>query len=91
MRKNELVRETAKRTGYTIGVCDEIISECFQVIIDTLAAHEEVRLPNIGIFEVKTRKGRNYYNVSKNEMSRYEDSKILKFRASSLINDLIRK
>lgn len=89
MRKPEMVRETSKRTGYTLAVCDEIISECFHVIADTLAAYEEVRIPNIGVIEVRDYDGRQYYDIHSGELKRSGSMKKVKFRPSSVILNLV--
>lgn len=89
MRKAELARETSQRTGYTIGVCDEIITECFQVMVDALAAFDEVRIQNLGVLEVCDQKGKQYYDIHSGEIKHSKDSKKIKFKPSSVVTDLI--
>lgn len=53
MNRKELIRETAKNSGYAIGVCDEIIREMWDIMSGELAAHGEITIPRFGVFKVR--------------------------------------
>lgn len=62
MNTNELVKEIAVREGLTQIVVDKVIKSATQVITDTLAADDAVRINNFGAFAAQhknERKGRN--------------------------------
>ena len=56
MKRSELIKEVSYRTGYTQMVCSEIIKEAINVICLELEGHGDVQLPNLGVFDVYSKK-----------------------------------
>ena len=53
MTRNELVREAAKRGDFYIYSMSEAVDAIFDVIMETVADGEEVKIINFGVFKPK--------------------------------------
>lgn len=53
MTRNELVREAAKRGDFYIYSMSEAVDVIFDVIMETVAGGEEVKIMNFGVFKPK--------------------------------------
>ncbi|MBR3867555.1 MAG: HU family DNA-binding protein [Butyricicoccus sp.] len=58
MNRTEWIAETAQRTGLTKKDTERVLLAALEVIGDTLAAGEPVRLTGFGQFETRTRAAR---------------------------------
>ena len=58
MNRTEWIAETAKRTGLTKKETERVLTAALEVIGDTLAEGEPVRLTGFGQFETRTRAAR---------------------------------
>mgnify|MGYP002516739287 CR=1 FL=1 len=58
MNRTEWIAETAKRVGMTKKDTERVLSAALEVIGDSLAAGEPVRLTGFGQFETRTRAAR---------------------------------
>lgn len=62
MNKTELIKATAKKAEKTIGVTGEVFAALQEVIVETLKAGEDIKVPGLGSLTVKDvpeRTGRN--------------------------------
>ena len=89
MTRSEVVRETARRTNYTIAVCNEIIREMFDIIADELEGHGEVIVPNFGKFQCK-RVGARTITLPSGERVQREEHLEPKFKASDSLRRRVR-
>lgn len=65
-----------------------IIDPLLEVIKETLMEGDDVRLTNFGKFVVKTKKGRQYYNIQTRAMGITEDKRIIAFVQHKSLNSL---
>lgn len=86
MTRDELIRETSKRTGYTLAVCKEIIHETFAVMGDELIGHGDVKIPKFGTFYSSTIKERDI-KMPDGKIVHKEASYMPKVKFSSVIKD----
>ncbi len=91
MTGKELIKETSKRTGYEIYVCDEILKEAWRIIGDQLEGYGNVKIPNLGVFEVYKRQGHQYFDNYTKDMVKMEPYMYPRFRASKELKNRIRK
>ena len=90
MTGKELARETAKRTGYSIAVCDEILDEAWKTISDELEGHGSVKILKFGIFEVKKRKSIRYFNPKVNKVVESGDFMFPRFKPSEILKKKVK-
>ena len=90
MKRSELERETAERTGYAIAVCKEIIQEMWKVMTDELVGHGEVDIPRFGKFVVKDVAGRRIVTPIGDEVH-VGVRKMPRFYPSTVLKDAVRK
>lgn len=91
MTGKELIKETAKRTGYEICACDEILKEAWRIIGDQLEGHGSVKIPGLGVFEVYERQGHQYFNNYSKSMVKMEPYMYPRFRTSKELKNRVRK
>ena len=58
MNKQDLVTELAERNGVSLREASAILETVFEVIEDAILEGKTVKVPNFGVFSVKTRAGR---------------------------------
>lgn len=86
MTRDEIIRETSKRTGYTLAVCDEIIKETFTVMRDELIGRGDVKIPRFATFYVAPTPAREI-RMPNGEMKFVEASYAPKIKFSGVIKD----
>lgn len=89
MVKADIVSALCEK-GYYKNQANDVVDEVFQIIRDALVRGEQVQIRGFGIFEVKTRKGRNSKDISTGKMRVSNDRKIPTFRASNSLKEDIR-
>ena len=89
MSRGQLIREVARRTDYTIAVCDEIIKETFNTMADELEGHGEVRIPAFGRFVCKMFAGR-HMTLPSGDSYMSEDHLEPKFLPSATLKQRVR-
>lgn len=89
MVKSDIVDALCAK-GYYKNQAEDVVDEVLQIIRDALVRGDQVQLRGFGVFEVKTRKGRNSKNISTGEMRVSCDSKVPTFRASQSLKEDIR-
>lgn len=89
MTRNQLIRATAKRSEYTIKVCDEIVRAVFDVMFDELEAHGYVTIPNFGKFYIWESKPKLYIDPVTREERIVESRKYPRFQATDLLKEAV--
>ena len=89
MVKNDIVSALYAK-GYYKDQATAVVNDVFQIIRDALVDGEQVKISGFGIFEVKTRKGRNSLDISTGEKRVSHDCLIPKFRASNSLKEAVR-
>ncbi len=90
MTGKELARETAKRTGYSIAVCNEILAEMWKTISDELEGHGSVKILEFGVFEVLKRKSFRYFNPKVNKVVESGDFMFPRFKPSKILKEKVK-
>lgn len=91
MTKVELVNSVYDKLGLTKQECYDIVGKFFEVIKETLAKDENVKISGLGKFIVKqkhARKGRNPKTGAKMEI---KGRKVLIFKLSGVLKGKINK
>ncbi len=89
MNKQQLVEAVAARTGMTKKDSTAAVSAILEVITDTLASGEDVKITGFGGFEVKTREARTGRNPKTGEPVSIPASKYVSFSAGSVLKDKV--
>lgn len=84
MNKQEIIDRLFDklRTGgcrYPKWELNSIIDPFLEVIKETLAEGQEIRLPNFGKFAIKVQRGRKYYNIQTGKMGFTPDKRVIAF------------
>ena len=92
MNKLQLTDAVAKRTGMTKKDSATAVSAVLDVIIEALAAGEDVKITGFGSFEVKTREARTGRNPQKpDKVIQIPASKAPVFKAGKSLKDAVNK
>ncbi len=92
MKKKEMITEVSKRIGGTKIDAEKYIDCIFDVIMDTVATNEEVKIIGFGKFskeEIKGRTGKMYFGKNKGKEWKTEDSWGIKFKVGKVFEDKV--
>ena len=79
MNKNQLIREVAKRTGFTIRLSKIVVDCLTQAIISELKQGHKISLKDFGAFYNVKRQGKSYFDIHKSEIRMSESKNVVKF------------
>lgn len=79
MNKEQIIKETAKKTGLTQWHTERVIEGFLQTIEDAVEKGEEVKITNFGKFEKKYRKEKVIKNPLTQEKCTVKDHFVIKF------------
>ncbi|MCX7965989.1 MAG: integration host factor subunit alpha [Syntrophorhabdaceae bacterium] len=89
MTKIEIVANLYEKLGYSKRDCANIVDTFFQIIKDTLAKDENVKISGFGNFIIKTKKERRGRNPQTGEEIKISERKVLNFRLSQVFKEEI--
>ena len=89
MNKLQLTDAVAQKAGITKKDAAEAVNAVLEVIADTLAAGEDIKITGFGGFEVKTRAARTGRNPKTGEAVEIPASKYVAFSAGSTLKDKV--
>lgn len=89
MLKKDIVAEVAKRTGNTKKDIAPIVNEIFDIILETMATGEVVKIIDFGNFMVRTRAERTGFNVKNGERIIIPEHKVPFFAASKKMKQIV--
>jgi DNA-binding protein HU-beta len=84
---SELVKTTARQTGETVATVQRVLDGFGAVTAQTLAQGDDVRWPNVGVFNVAERKERSGRNPQTGETLKIAAQKGVHFKASSTLKE----
>ena len=90
MTKTELIKETATKAEKTIKETGEIVTALQEVIMETLKAGEDIRVPGFGSLEVKDVAGRKGRNPLTGEDLMIKPHKTVKAKLAKAVKDAAR-
>lgn len=79
MNKNQLIREVARRTGFTIRLSKMVVDCLTQTITDELEQGHKISLKDFGAFCNVKRQGKSYFDIHTNEIRKSVSKNIVKF------------
>jgi len=89
MNKSELAHAVAKKADMSIKDSENVVTQIFKVIEESLAANEKVQLVGFGTFEVRERAERIGRNPQTNESITIPASKVPSFKAGKTLKDAV--
>ena len=89
MNKLQLTDAVAQKAGITKKDAAEAVNAVLEVIADTLAAGEDIKITGFGGFEVKTRAARTGRNPKTGEAVEIPASKYVAFSAGTALKDKV--
>lgn len=89
MNKQQLVDAVAQNTGMTKKDSVAAVSAILDVITETLASGEDVKITGFGSFEVKTREARTGRNPKTGAPVEIPASKYVSFSAGSVLKEKV--
>lgn len=89
MNKQQLVDAVAQNTGMTKKDSVSAVSAILDVITETLASGEDVKITGFGSFEVKTREARTGRNPKTGAPVEIPASKYVSFSAGSVLKEKV--
>ncbi len=90
MDKNELIEQTARKTGLSKNQAGQVLNAVLEEIIKTLSKGEEVALTGFGRFSVAQRKERQGVNPKTREKIKIPAGKAPKFKAGKILKDAVK-
>ena len=89
MNKSELAHAVAKKADMSIKDSENVVTQVFKVIEESLSANEKVQLVGFGTFEVRERAERIGRNPQTNEPITIPASKVPGFKAGKTLKDAV--
>ncbi len=91
MNKSELISAVAEKSGLSKKDAEAAITATLDVISETLAEGEEIRLVGFGTFEVKKREARMGLNPKTKEPVPIAATKVPAFKPGKALKDIVAK
>ena len=79
MNKKQLIREVARRTGFSIRLSKIIVNCCIKTILSELQQGHRISLKDFGAFHIVKSLGRTYFDIQKKEIKKSSAKNIVKF------------
>jgi integration host factor subunit alpha len=89
MTKLEIVTNLYEKLGFSKRECANIVDRFFEIIKETLASGENVKISGFGNFVVKEKKSRRGRNPQTGDEIEISKRKVLNFRISQVLKDEI--
>lgn len=89
MTRDELARAVSDKCDITIKFSRELVCGVFDVIAETLAQGEDVRVTGFGSFKVVKRDARNAHNPQTLEVVKVPAHSVLKFQPTTELKEKV--
>ena len=89
MNKSELAHAVAKKADMSIKDSENVVTQVFKVIEESLSANEKVQLVGFGTFEVRERAERIGRNPQTKESITIPASKVPSFKAGKALKEAV--
>ncbi|MCY9292271.1 HU family DNA-binding protein [Bacillus spizizenii] len=90
MNKTEFVGAVAEKLGVTKKETTPNVEGVFEVLAETLAKGESIKIPGVGTFEVRERAARKGRNIQTGEEIEIPASKAVKFKPAKTLKDAVK-
>lgn len=91
MRKPELIKAIRLREELSQREAEDVLAVILEVITDTLAKGEEVKLPGFGAFTAKQRQAREGRNPLTGQSIDIAAHKVVNFKAGKELKDAVKE
>jgi len=94
MNTDDFIRAIGKKTGYTIGDCNEFLCAFINVINDCVKEREEVKIVNFGVLsfaKVKARTVKGNPNFLDGKDKEYKETEKMFLRLSQTLKKLLKE
>jgi len=91
MTKADLVESIYSKTNISKKDSSDVLEEVFSIMKDTLASGEKIKIAGFGNFEVKQKSDRKGRNPQTGEPITIEARKVLAFKVSSVLKQVVNK
>jgi len=91
MTRAGLVEQVYDKLGFSKRECVDIVDRFFEVVKETLAKDEDVKISGLGKFRVKQKRARRGSNPRTGVEMEIARRKVLLFKLSGVLNDRINK
>jgi nucleoid DNA-binding protein len=89
MNKKELVSKIAESSGLSTEKANLILQEIIVSVTKSLKKRDSVNLRGFGVFHSVKMKPRTLYNIKTKEPYKVKGKKVVRFRASSVLQEKI--
>ncbi|MDR3540923.1 MAG: HU family DNA-binding protein [Desulfosporosinus sp.] len=89
MNKSELAHAVAKKADMSIKDSENVVTQIFKVIEESLSSNEKVQLVGFGTFEVRERAERIGRNPQTKESITIPASKVPSFKAGKALKEAV--
>ncbi len=89
MTKAEIVEQINERVGFSKKESAELVEKVFQIIKDTLASGEKVKISGFGNFVVREKNARKGRNPQTGEEIRLSARRVLTFKPSLVLKNIL--
>jgi len=89
MTKAEIVEQIYERVGFSKKESAELVEKVFQIIKDTLASGEKVKISGFGNFVVREKNARKGRNPQTGEEIRLSARRVLTFKPSLVLKNIL--
>lgn len=87
MNKQDIVSVLAEKNGVSLREASAILESVFEVVGDAIVNGETVKVPNFGIFSVKTRAGRKGVIPGTTEEIEIPEKTVVSFKPSKSLKE----
>ena len=89
LKKADIVEAVAKQNGYTVNQSFEVVESLLEMIKSSLESGEDVMISGFGKFCVKEKKARRGRNPVTGESMMLSPRKVVTFKCSGKLRDMI--
>lgn len=89
LTRKEIAEEVANQLGYSQTSCAEIVDSFFDSMKDTLIEGKEIKLVHFGTFTLRDKNSRTGRNPRTGEAITIKKRKMVSFRPSKSLRDLV--
>ena len=89
MKKTDLVKEVAKKSGLTNKNADAAITAFVDTIIENVAKGEKIQIVGFGTFECRTRNARTGINPRTGDAIEIAETKVPAFKAGKSFKSIV--
>ena len=91
MTKADIINAVQSRIGFSHNLTADLVEDLFEIVKDTLAGGEPVKISGFGKFEVREKKARPGRNPRTGEALTIEARRVLTFKPSPILRRAVNR